>query len=241
MVMLNKEERLKVLDKLAKLLAHTGSGAVNANEMKAAHRAIKKLTDEYGISLEELNEIENKEKLIERIDIDLHNSTPKMWARSLAVAIANFYECRCVRSKSHFYFVGFSLDSEVASEVFENLYYLISAVARMQAENFNDFCFGVVISLRERLEEIKSERERDNVGGALVVVKKGAVDEQVKKIFPNLTTGKGGTYYKSSDFLKGFQCGKTIEIFKSINDGYEVKVEKSKEEFKKKVFKIGRE
>ena len=32
-----------------------------------------------------------------------------------------------------------------------------------------------------------------------------------------------------------------IEIFKSINDGDEVKVEKSKEEFKKKVFKIGRE
>ena len=29
-----------------------------------------------------------------------------------------------------------------------------------------------------------------------------------------------------------------IEIFKSINDGDEVKVEKSKEEFKKNVFKI---
>ncbi len=240
MVMLNKEERAKVLDKLAKLLAHTGDGAVNVNEMEIANRKIKELTDEYGISLDELNSIDDKEKLIEMIDVNLHNNNPKMWARSLAKSIADFYECRIVRSKGIFHFIGFNLDAEVAAEIFDRLYYLISGVARIQASNVNDFCFGVVISLRQRLEEITRARERESVRNALVVVKKDAVDERTKKIFPNLVTSKGGKYHKSGDFCRGIQYGKTVEIFKSVGVG-ERKAEEPKDEFKKRVFKIRRD
>lgn len=237
MVMLNKEERAKVLDKLAKLLAHTGVGAVNINEIEIANRKIKELTDEYGISLDELNSVDDKEKLIEMIDVNLYNNNPRMWARSLAKGIAVFYECRIVRSKGIFHFIGFNLDAEVAAEVFDKLYYLISGVARMQALNINDFCFGAVISLKERLEEITRERERESIRNALVVVKKDAVDERTKKIFPNLITSKGGKYHMSADFYKGLQYGRTVEIFKSVGES-EKKTEVAKVEFKKKVFKI---
>ncbi len=190
MVMLNKEERVKVLDKLAKLLAHVGDGAVNVNEMEIANQKIKELTDRYGISLDELNSVDDTDKLIEMIDVNLHNNIPRMWTRSLAKIIGDFYECRCIRSKGIFHFIGFNLDAEVACEVFDKLYYMISGVAKARASNTNDFSFGVVITLRQRLEEITAVREKVNVGNALVVVKKGAVDEKTKKNISNFDNFK---------------------------------------------------
>lgn len=240
MVMLNKEERGKVLEKLAKLFAHTGDGAVNVNEMEIANRKIKELTDEYGISLEEIRAAngEDKEKLIEMVDVNLYNDNPAMWSRTMAVIISEFYECKAVRSKGIIHFIGFSLDAEVASEVFNRLYYIIWATARMQASHKNDFCYGVVIALRERLEDIRIAREKVSNVTALVVVKKEMVVKEVTKIFPKLIQGNSGKYRKSEDFYKGVAYGKRVEIFKSVTDDNSVKKNESVKVFEKKVFKI---
>ncbi|MDD3474431.1 MAG: DUF2786 domain-containing protein [Candidatus Dojkabacteria bacterium] len=241
MVMLSKEERLKLLDKLGKLLAHASSSSGNVNEMATANQKIKEITDEYGISLDEIKSIDdkNRDKFIEMVNINVYNDNPRMWARFLSGIIARFYDCRAIRTKGNFHFVGFSLDAEIVADIFNRLYYSINGAARMQSVNNNDFCFGAVISLEERLEEIKIAREKISSITALVVVKKAEVDKRVNILFPILTQGKGGRYYKSSDFYKGLTYGKTVQIFNSVEGENNVlDIKEPEKAYKKKVFKI---
>ena len=51
--MITNEERIEVLSKIEKILAHTQteSGAVNVNEMAIANKLVKELMDKYEISI----------------------------------------------------------------------------------------------------------------------------------------------------------------------------------------------
>lgn len=212
------EERQKILNKMEKLLAHTGDGAVNVNEIAIANKLLKKLADDYGVSIEEIKNINDKETLIKRIEVTAHRN-PRKWAGSLSVILADFYECRCIKIKNKFCFIGFDLDCQFASEVFSRLYTQIGHVSRMNAIDSNNFSFGVVIALHSRLEEIRQNRMAMSGINALVIVKKDAVSDQVKKMFPRLNHGSRAKYRKSGDFYRGIEYGKTIEIFKNIKEG----------------------
>jgi hypothetical protein len=64
--MITNEERVEVLSKIEKIMAHTKteSGAVNVNEMAIANRLVKELMDKYEISIDEIKATSDKSTLI---------------------------------------------------------------------------------------------------------------------------------------------------------------------------------
>lgn len=214
-MILTGEERKKVLERMEKLMAHNGEGAVNVNEIATASKKIKELIDEYGVSIEEIKGLKKTDNLVMRVDVETYHTNPKRWMGSLAVHLSDFYDCRCIQLKSKFCFIGFDLDVQATTEMFNRLYPLISRVSRMSSVNLNDFSFGVVISLGRRLKQIKLDRTETNIT-ALVIVKKDSVDEEVGKLFPRLTTKSGVKLFLTEDYKKGLEYGKTIELFKGI-------------------------
>ena len=245
---ISKEEREKILDRLEKLLKHTdtsGDRSFNVNEVALANKKIKEITDEYGISLGEIRSVDNKEELVESVIVCLNYTVRRTWAGTLAGTLANFYDCRSVKTgNSRFYFIGFKLDSEICSDVFNRLYHSILFASKMYAKgNSHDFALGVIVSLKMRLNEIKREREKISSVCALVEAKEGVVNGKVMKLFPNLKDGKRVEFNRSDDFYKGVQYGKTVEIFKSVKNSNENSSDDSDEKnerFTKKTFKINR-
>jgi hypothetical protein len=70
---MTNEERIEVLIKIEKIMAHiqTESGAVNVNEMAIANKLVKELMDKYEISIDEIKATSDKSELIKNIESEL--------------------------------------------------------------------------------------------------------------------------------------------------------------------------
>lgn len=215
-MILTEEKRKEVLEKISKLMAHTGEGAVNVNEITVANQKIKDLVEEYGVSIDEARDVKSRAKNVLGVSVDTYHTSPRRWVGSLSAILANFYDCRTIQIRSRFVFVGFDLDAQAASEMFTRLYLQINVASKMiNARGSNDFSFGVVISLKNRLIEVKQKRQTADIT-ALVLVKKDAVDNEYEEMFPNVTKGTKIKFNLSGDYNKGLEYGKTMEIFKSV-------------------------
>ena len=124
--------------------------------------------------------------------------------------IANTFDCHCIVSKINgTKFFGFPMDLDIAeyvtSVVFETLEFEISRyrksadykeetqVNKVHATKvINDFIHGYCAQINLRLKEIKEERNRqfqEATGTSLMVVRKDAVDAELKTAFPRLKSG----------------------------------------------------
>jgi len=229
--MITNEERIEVLIKIEKIMAHTQteSGAVNVNEMAIANKLVKELMDKYEISIDEIKATSDKSTLIKNIESELIDQKGiRHWVISLSSIVASFYDCRVMRAGTKLFFVGFEMDANVASKMFDHLYSQIHIGAIKATENPTlisrktrviDFCVGAIGALRNRLDEIKEERKYQESKNALVIVKKDIVEKQMNKIYPgSVSYNNRITYHQSEDFNKGVQFGQKMEIHKSIRE-----------------------
>jgi len=230
--MITNEERIEVLSKIEKIMAHTqtDSGAVNVNEMAIANKLVKELMDKYEISIDEIKATSDKSTLIINIESEtIDQKGIRHWVMSLSSIVASFYECRVMRTGTKIFFVGFEMDAKVASRMFDHLYLQIYNGAIKATEiptrisrktRVIDFCVGAIGALNNRLEQIREERKYQESKNALVIVKKDIVAEQMNKIYPGSVSIKNKTtYHESEDFINGVQFGHKMEIHKSIAHG----------------------
>jgi len=230
--MITDEERIEVLSKIEKIMAHTKteSGAVNVNEMAIANRLVKELMDKYEISIDEIKATSDKSTLIKNIESELIDQKGiRHWVMSLSSIVASFYECRIMRTRTKVFFVGFEMDAKVASKMFDHLYSQIHSGAIKATEiptrisrktRVIDFCVGAIGALSNRLDEIKEERKYQEIKNALVIVKKDIVVEQMKRMYPRSVSYKNKTtFHRSEDYNNGVKFGQKMEIHKSIAHG----------------------
>lgn len=227
--MITKKEREEVLTKIEKLMAHTKigtNGAVNINEMATANKLIKELMDKYEISIDEIKATSDKSTLVNKIEGTLFSGQTIEWASRLSSVVSRFYDCRVITSgKEKLFFIGFEMDAKVSLKMYDYLFIQINKGSYEATKTSSsvdkklrrlDFCVGAVHSLSDRLKEIKNEREKQEIQNALVVVKKGVVDEQVNNMFPRLKYSNNNIKYNiSKDYMNGVQFGKTVSIHKS--------------------------
>ncbi len=230
--MITNEERIEVLSKIEKIMAHTQteSGAVNVNEMAIANKLVKELMDKYEISINEIKATSDKSTLIIKIESEMIDQKGvRHWVISLSSIVASFYECRVIRVGTKLFFVGFEMDAKVASKMFDHLYLQIHTGAIEATEiptrisrktRVIDFCVGAIGALSNRLDEIKEERKYQESKNALVIVKEDIVVEQMKKMYPRSVSYKNKTtFHRSEDYNNGVKFGQKMEIHKSIAHG----------------------
>jgi hypothetical protein len=194
--MITNEERIEVLSKIEKIMAHTQteSGAVNVNEIAIVNRLVKELMDKYEISIDEIKATPEKSTLVKNIESELIDQKGiRHWVMSLSSIIASFYECRIMRTSTKIFFIGFEMDAKVASKMFDHLYLQIYNAAIKATEiptsisrktRVIDFCVGALGALSNRLDKIKEERKYQESKNALVIVKKDIVEKQMDKMYP---------------------------------------------------------
>ena len=226
MVKLDEKERKIILNKIKKLIPHTKKddcGAVNVNEMATANKLVKELMDKYDISLDEIKFTVDKSSLVSKKEsLITIRKDESYWVIRLGSIVAHFYDCRVIQTKSKLLFIGFEMDAEIATDMYNYLFAQINSNAYKETKNrtsvprkkrLEDYCAGAVHSLSDRLREIKRERENIKNQTALVVVKKDVVDNEVNKMFPYLrTTYNKMKYDVSMDYINGVRFGKTMNI-----------------------------
>ena len=227
--MITNEERIEVLTKIEKIMAHTQteSGAVNVNEMAIANKLVKELMDKYEISIDEIKATSDKSELIKNFESELIDQKGvRHWVMSLSSIIASFYDCRVMKTSTKIFFVGFEMDAKVASKMFDHLYSQIHSGAIKATENPTpisrktrviDFSVGAIGALSKRLDEIIGERKYQESKNALVIVKNDLVEKQMDKMYPgSVSKTHKTTYHPSEDYRNGVQFGQKMEIHKSI-------------------------
>ncbi len=228
MIKVPDAERQKILDRLEKLMEHTdtsnGDRTFNANEMAIAQKLMKELMEKYDISINEIQQTQDRTTLVKEFMFDVTGRNPRIWIQHLANILGKFYDCRVVRGGAKFYFVGFEMDAAVASKMFEKLYVQIYYAAldatkgdtgRARATRTNEFSNGAVMALSGRLRQIKDETFKHTT--ALVVVKKETVNEAFKKLHPYTTSSRNTSNVShSDDFYNGVVYGQQVEIHKSM-------------------------
>lgn len=98
------EERMKVIDRVKKLMALVDAKA-NATEAEAAVAAsmARKLMDEYDMSLSDIEIL--AEKIIQH-GVSTWVSRPRPWMGRLALVVADFNNCKVFKSGGHMFLWG---------------------------------------------------------------------------------------------------------------------------------------
>ena len=227
-MIITKKEREEVLSKIEKLMPHTKmgkNGAVNVNEMAIANKLIKKLMDKYDITINEIKVTSDKSTLVTKFESRMWSTKSiNPWLWELTISVADFYDCRVVKSGKKLMFIGFELDAQVSSKMFDYLYMQINRASYIDSPSSsiidkrqrNDFCVGAMTALRSRLRDIKNERNSKVIENALILVKKDVIESESYKMFPNLKSFKNKVeYHASESYVNGVKFGKTMNLEES--------------------------
>jgi hypothetical protein len=206
-------ERQAILDRIEKLFAHTGVGAVNINEMTVANKLMKELMEKYDVSIDEINRTKDKSKMVGEYNFTFFGKR-RQWIKLLANMLAKFYECNCIMTKEGFQFIGFKNDAQISREMFDKLYRLIwkGSTREFGTKLRNDFCNGAVTGLHFKLNEISNAK----IQTGLVLVKKKTVEDYVNQKYSRLTHEKTKTVRRSDAYYEGVTYGRTMDINSSI-------------------------
>lgn len=206
---INKEE--KILEKVKKLLALAGNNP-SQEEAQAAAAKAQALLAEYNLTLEETG---NEDETIDFTYFD--TGVDRSWKYDLASVVARNFRCKCLwwgRARVGFY--GYKHDTEVASQVFEFLFWAIRRNLRKvkkQVKEEKGTAKGVIFSYSQGF--IKGVQEvLDAQCTALMVVTPKEVNEayegyckssNVKSININRRDAKD---FSKETYNKGLKDGK---------------------------------
>jgi len=129
--MSNNDKVEKILDKVRKALALAGNNP-SEEEAKAAALKAQELLAKYNLTMKDLGEDTEEEKLIFK-----HYTTgvDKAWKYDLSSVIARNFRCRVTWfGKRELAFYGFETDANIACEVFEFLFRTCEKRSRFTAD-----------------------------------------------------------------------------------------------------------
>lgn len=190
----DEESRLKVLDRIRRLLA-MGSDKSSQNEAAIALRRARSLMDEHQVTLLDIENI-NNDSLGEHV-YESNSSRQKLWVNGLAMSVAEMNDCILRRAQRFskkanigYVFQGFKEDTKLCEFM---LVYLVDTCLRLYkrdkkelgifgAAEKNDYLSGISDGIRQRIKDIITERNEVSAaqctGRSLVVAKKAAVEKE---------------------------------------------------------------
>ena len=190
-----KNER--VLDKVKKMLALAGNNP-SKEEAESALLMAQRMLAKYGLSMEDVDTMEDVVKEIVNEGVTEYAKTP-WWHKSMAMIIASNFKCSVYTSRSGGYsrikFVGVKEDVDVAREVFNYAIDIANKKAlqftrkiRDRGENTkgirNDFLLGFLNGIEAKFQE----QVQSDATLALAIVVPKEVTDYVEN---NLTLRKG--------------------------------------------------
>lgn len=219
---LSENERKAIMGKLEKILAHTGDGAVNENEIETANKLAKSIMERYGITEAEIIKCDDKADLIAEEFVSRISLAKKRWVSLLGGTIARFYECSSLSNSLRFMFIGYKLDAAIAAKMFKETHEKILSQSKTivgvnsgnTIERRRNFCLGAVIGLQRKLHAIADERLRSQ--NALVVLKEHIIDDYMDEEYPSLRKAGTVKISNTSDYHVGQSYGETIGINREI-------------------------
>lgn len=219
--MIEGKEKQKIMDKLQKLLAAQGEGAVNPNEIATANKVMKKLMEKYDIEMHQLEKIKSKESNVSESHYDTLYKRPRNWVKLLAATVADFYDCKCLRSRGIFYFLGFEIDRKIAIQVFDYLYWAIhyEGEKEFNLSEANDFRAGATYQLGKRFEKMKDEMREEMVSEstALIVLKESEIKKYEEEEHPHVTSESVNSGNITEGFFNGIAYGKTVGLNQQVS------------------------
>jgi len=206
----------KIISRIQKLLS-LGSNNDQTHEAEAALKKAASLAEEYGLALSDINKETGEISGVEKATVNMVHQRHNCWAYPLASIIADCFDCQPIISRwgkndGVMIFIGTPTDIEMTC-----WYYKLIRLKTIRgaASKFNlvkdqkMYGRGVVATMQTRLKKMfKTEQEkiRTPETTALVLVKKDAVNAEVKKRYPNLQTRRSS--YKANGSVAAYMQGK---------------------------------
>ena len=205
----------KILKRIQKLMS-LGSNNDQAHEAEAALKKAAALAEEYGLALSDVDTETGEVSNVKRNSVNLVNSKHNSWALGLAVVVAECFDCKPIRNAwgrhdGEMIFIGTPTDLEMTIWYYKLIRLKTIRGASSKFDLVKDqkmYGRGVLATMQSRLKNIfKKEQEkiRTPETTALVIVKKDAVDAEVKKQFPKLKTKRSS--FRASGSVEAYRQG----------------------------------
>jgi len=232
----NKTAKLHA--KIRKMMAMAERAEGNEEEAAVAARMVEKLMRKHNLSIGEVSPEQMKSDILGK-EWDKMKWTPgrcPIWVTNIAIAIsgvydtfvtftaANYNDNHVAKQQMNLRFVGTDLDVQVSLDMFS---YLYTTIIRLTNKHFkenptpqgkartfkNSFRVGMANRLRERLSELKTEREREfeKVGSALIVVKQGAISDFLGYKAQYGTSNRKSSHADSA-YTAGYKTGGNVSL-----------------------------
>jgi hypothetical protein len=208
--------RENLLNKIRALLSKTTEHGCTEAEALAALDKARAMMDAYEVSEDELKLAKAEAAVLRAEPEGARDPHGIKW--QMASAVADFTDCKCWRSGPRLTFCGLQSDAQFATWLLDSLTgfvqgelarHLMGSLAPRGERRFiiNGFVAGITARISERLRELckRSETAITTSGRELVVTKKTAIADVMKKAGIHLRSGRG-----SSRRLNGesYQAGK---------------------------------
>lgn len=209
----------KIIQRIKSLLA-LGDDVSSPNEAAIALQRARKLMDKHQINFENLED--NSDDNFSQELFSSGYKTSRTWLEILVMAVANLNDCRVhsintSNGYKYYRFSGMTGDPETCNFM---MGYIISSVNRLykidkskyNGLNKSSYYQGFAFTIKERINEIKKERENNEFigdGRSLVVVKKELVEERFGK--PKYKTRRVTNKCMVSGSL-GREAGKKVHL-----------------------------
>lgn len=222
--------RDEVLDKARKLMELARRGSTEG-EIAAASEALSRLLRNHNLSVGEVTQREIEADVKKEIYETEYKTYPS-WLTHLAMNITKPFNVRVIltgRQKAGFWFIGRSLDVEVAHYFFDMLYFRLWELAKRDCpRNYagserTSFCASYVIAAsRVICSRLEKENQRDvpptemQQSNALMVVQNTAIDAWIQREFPNTRTSNVSMYDSRLGTRAGREAGASIGLHRGV-------------------------
>lgn len=231
------DKHSKIIDQIKKLFALSKSS--NENEAALAFQKAQEIMFKHNIDQTDLV----KDQIEDIIEIDFEMAKRfTVPHETLAYWVGKAFMVRPIKIRglhTKMRFIGTKSDVSVGSYVYSFIINLSEEKAKDYIEILKrkdpskdwrgkspkvkqDYCFGFISAVVDKLKKIKEEREKSKpyevqVENALILVKNDLIAQYVANQYKNLTQGKGSqSSYNRNHFNSGFQQGEKAGIHRGI-------------------------
>ncbi len=227
-MVMTSEKKKEMVERVMKLLSLADSEKNdNLHERESAQRLAAKLMSEYSLDFIDLKANSKKEDLFIRIDVGGAEGIKVNWEFSLAGSVAKCFDCKCIGNSADTWklcFLGTKSDIEIVVFFFKYLRRTVGVMSERrypQIRERNNYAFGMVMTLKDRLEELFAKREEFIPSNCkdLMVIKNDDLQKYVKDQFPRISHTRFNIGKDAHSYNRGREDGKKVNLSRPISNG----------------------
>jgi hypothetical protein len=227
-MVMTSEKKKEMVERVMKLLA-LGDEKQNDNphERENAQRLVAKLMAEYSLDFADLKANAKREDVFARFDVPGAEGIKVNWEFSLAGNVAKVFDCKVIGNSQQGWnltFLGTKSDLEIAIFFFKYLRRTAGVMSERRYPHIherNNYAFGMVITLGERLDELFKKREEFIPSSCkdLMVIKKEDLSTYVHEQFPRLKHSHFNIGKDAHSYHAGRADGHRVNLSRPMGSG----------------------